>query len=88
MADAKSVDITVSKFVDNTRLSGDAFSRATSCAAVLQGAAHQHPGAGGTAVVSTDGKTRISGVLERLEGNKWVPLRKGKGGCAVAARTW
>lgn len=79
MADAKSVDITVSKFVDNARLSGDAFSRAS-----VTPFAYNQPRTSTRvrnvdAVVSTDGKTRISGVLERLKGKKWMPLRRGKG---------
>lgn len=78
MADARSVDITVSSW-NGIRLSQDAFSRA-SVAPVDYGAPRVKTRVRNVeAIVSSDAKTRISGVLERLKGKKWVPARKTQG---------
>jgi hypothetical protein len=78
MADAKSVDVTVASW-DGVRLSADSFARAE-----LRPATYAQPRvktrvAGVSAVVGTDGRTRVAGRLERLRGKKWVPLRSGQG---------
>lgn len=78
MADAKSVDVTVSRF-DGSRLSADAFARAS-----LATPNYASPGITTrvrdvSAVVDTAGRTRITGVMERLKGSKWLPLKRAKG---------
>lgn len=78
MADAKNVDITVSRF-DGTRLGADAFSRAS-----LAPIAYGEPRvatrvASASAEVLTDGRSRITGSFEKRVGQKWVPLRKEQG---------
>jgi hypothetical protein len=78
MAEATSVDITVARY-DGARLGGDAFSRAS-----LQTPTYDRPLTKTRvrdvrATISPDAKTRITGVMERLRGKKWVPLRNAKG---------
>lgn len=74
MAEAKRAEITVARF-DGARLGADAFTRAA-----LQPPAYDSPRVttrvgSVNAVVSSDGKTRISGSLFKLRGKQWVPLR-------------
>lgn len=78
MADAKAVDITVASW-NGVRMSQDAFSRASVTPTVYRQPRIPTRVTGVTAVVATDGKTRVSGTLERLRGKKWVPLRGGQG---------
>jgi glycerophosphoryl diester phosphodiesterase len=78
MADAKAVDITVARF-DGTRLGGDTFSRASVTPPSYDAPTDKTRVRNVTAVVSSDAKTRITGVMERLKGKKWVPLRKAQG---------
>ncbi|MEZ5185352.1 MAG: glycerophosphodiester phosphodiesterase family protein [Candidatus Nanopelagicales bacterium] len=78
MADAKSVDITVSRF-DGTRLGADAFTRADTRTRTYAAPAMKTRVRSLQAVVGTDAKTRITGQMERLKGKKWVPLRKARG---------
>lgn len=78
MAEAKSVDITVSRF-DGSRLGADAFTRAALQTDVFAAPSVRTRIRDVKAVVSSDAKTRITGVMERLSGKKWVPLRKTRG---------
>ncbi len=78
MADAKNVDVTVSRF-DGARMSADAFSHIG-----VESVAYDAPSvrtrvASMAAEVFTDGKTRLTGTFERLRGKKWVPLRNESG---------
>lgn len=78
IADASTVDITVSSW-NGVRLSQDTFSRAD---VVPRNYAHPRVMTrvrGISAEVLTNGRTHISGTLERLRGNKWVPLRHSRG---------
>lgn len=78
MADAKSVDITVARF-DGVRLGGDSFTRATVVPVNYNEPRTKTRVRNVTAVVSSDARTRITGVMERQKGAKWVPLRSGAG---------
>ncbi len=78
MADAKSVDITVARF-DGVRLGGDSFTRATVVPVNYDEPRTKTRVRNVTAVVSSDARTRITGVMERQRGAKWVPLRNGAG---------
>ncbi len=78
MADAKSVDITVASW-DGVRLSSDSFSR-TGVTVPNYGQPRVKTRVSGvSAVVATDGRTRVVGSMERLRGSKWVPLRNARG---------
>ena len=78
MADAKNVDITVARY-DGARLGGDAFTRAYLVPPNYRQPRVKTRVRNVEAVVSSDAKTRITGVMERLRGKKWVPLSNGAG---------
>ncbi|HRY10715.1 MAG: hypothetical protein H6528_08620 [Actinobacteria bacterium] len=78
MADAKNVDITVARF-DGARMGGDAFTRASIVPISYDEPRTKTRVRNVSAVVSSDAKTRITGVMERQKGAKWVPLRNGAG---------
>lgn len=79
MAEAKSVDITVSA-LNGVRLSRDAFTRASITPPSYSQPRVKTRVRSVSAVVAADGKTRVSGVFERLRGkDKWVPLRRTQG---------
>lgn len=78
MADAWRVDITVSSW-DGTRLSRDTFSRADVVPPSYSQPRVKTRVRGVSAHVLTNGRTHISGTLERLRGTKWVPLRNSRG---------
>lgn len=78
MAGATTVGITVARY-DGARLGGDTFSRATTAPVQYDAPPIKTRVRDVTATISPDAKTRITGVLERLRGKKWVPLRKSKG---------
>jgi len=78
MADAKNVDITVARY-DGARLGGDAFTRAYVVPPNYRQPRVKTRVRNVEAVVSSDAKTRITGVMERLRGKKWVPLSNGAG---------
>lgn len=74
MADAKTADITVSRF-DGSRMGADAFSRAGVDTSKYSAPTVATQVSSVTATVGPDGKTRITGSMQRLRGSKWVPLR-------------
>ena len=78
MADAKTVDVTVSAF-DGTRLSSDAFAHVSTSPLALDEPRIKTRVRSVSAVVDTEGRTRVSGALERLKGSSWVPLRRSQG---------
>lgn len=78
MADAKAVDVTVAGW-DGTRLSEDAFSRAMVTVPDYRQPRIATRVADVSAVVATDGRTRVSGTLQRLRGKTWKPLRYSQG---------
>lgn len=79
MADAKQVEVTVSRFSGNS-LSDDAFGRASLTPRDYQGATVRTRVREARAVVSSDAMTRVVGVMEKLKkGKKWVPLRRTRG---------
>jgi glycerophosphoryl diester phosphodiesterase len=78
MADAKSVDITVARF-DGSRLGGDGFTRAALTPPSYNAPAVKTRVRDVRAVVGSDAKTRITAVMERLKGKKWLPLRRAQG---------
>ena len=78
MADATSVDITVARF-DGARMGGDAFTRASVIPVAYDEPRTKTRVRNVAAVVSSDAKTRITGVMEQQKGAKWLPLRNGAG---------
>ncbi len=78
MADAKDVDVTVAKF-DGTRMGGDAFSSVSVAPVTYQQPRVATRVGSVSAVVGTDGRTRITGVLQKARGARWVPLRNSRG---------
>lgn len=78
MAEAKNVDITVSSW-NGVRMSQDAFSRAALKLDTYDEPRVKTRVSSVSAVVAADGRTRITGSMQRLNGKKWVPLRNSGG---------
>lgn len=78
MADASTVDVTVSSW-NGVRLSQDTFSRADVVPPTYAQPRVKTRVRSVSAQVLTNGKTHISGMIERLRGSKWVPLRNARG---------
>lgn len=78
LADATTADVTVSAF-DGTRLSSDAFAHVSVEPLTLDEPRTKTRVGAVSAIIDTNGRTRVTGTLERLKGSKWVPLRKSQG---------
>jgi len=78
MAEAKDVDITVASW-NGVRMSQDAFSHAAVKLPTYDEPRVKTRVASVNAVVATDGRTRLTGSMEKLKGKNWVPLRNGAG---------
>jgi hypothetical protein len=64
---------------DGVRLSADSFSRAgVTVPTYAQPTVRTRVG-DVSALIATDGRTRLTGSMQRLRGSKWVPLRNAKG---------
>jgi glycerophosphoryl diester phosphodiesterase len=78
LADAKTAAVTVAAF-DGSRLSSDAFAQVSVEPLVLDEPRTKTRVGEVSATVDTNGRTRVTGSLERLKGSRWVPLRRSQG---------